>query len=110
VSTSEVKCIWVNCSEDLSNRVPICIRRYMKHVKFVACMAFLLHYFIFFWFHFYHCIYGCTFCTLLINFVNYVFPMLRLCILIVIFLYSYFYVSSFLCILFHFVVLCIFCV
>jgi len=47
---------------------------------------------------------------LLFNFVNYVFLSLRLYILIVIFVYSYGYVCSVLCILFHCVVLCIVCV
>ena len=45
MSTSEVKCKWVNCSEDLSNIVHKFIRRYMKHVKFVACMAFFITFF-----------------------------------------------------------------
>ena len=41
------------------------------------------------------------FCVLLFKFVNYVFLLLCLCILIVKFMYSYFYVCSVLCILFH---------
>ena len=62
---------------------------------------------------FYHCVCGCM---LLFNFVNYVFVLLCLCIfivmvyvLIVMFMYFYCYVYSVLCILFHFVVLCIVC-
>jgi hypothetical protein len=38
---------------------------------------------------FYHCLYGCMFCTLLFNFVNCVFLLLYLCILIVVFMYSF---------------------
>ena len=47
---------------------------------------------------------------LLFNFVNYVFLLLCLYILIVMFAYSYGYVRSVLCILFHCVDLCIVCV
>ena len=48
------------------------------------------------------------FCMLLFNFVNNIF--LFLCVLIVMFMYSYCYACSVLRILFHFVVLCIVCV
>jgi len=58
----------------------------------------------------YHCIYGCVFCMLLFNFVSYVFLLLCLYIMIVMFMNSYCYVCSVLCILFHCVVLCIVCV
>ena len=50
------------------------------------------------------------FCVLLCNFVNCVILFLRLCVLIVVFMYSYFYVCSVLRVLFHCVVPCIVCV
>jgi len=57
------------------------------------------YYFIYFWFYFVSFyIYGCMFCMLLFNFVTF--------ILIVMFMYSYCYVHSVLCILFHCVILC----
>ena len=49
------------------------------------------------------------FALLLFNFVNYILLLLCLYILIVMFIYFYCYVRSVLCILFHFVVLCIVC-
>jgi hypothetical protein len=50
------------------------------------------------------------FILLMFNFVSYVFVLLCLCILIVMFMYSYCYVCSVLGILFYCVVLCIVCV
>ena len=66
--------------------------------------------FVVFWFHFFcHCMCGCMFCILLFNFINCVFLSLYLCILIIMFTYSYCYVCSLLYILFPCVVLCIVC-
>ena len=80
-----MKCSWVKCSEVLSNRVSTIIRRYIDHMKFVACMAFFVYHILSYFFGsiFYYCIYSCVFCMLLFNFVNCVFLLLRLCILIV---------------------------
>jgi len=82
--------------------VSIIIRRYTEHKKFAAYMAVPFITF----FHIlgsvlYSFIYGCMFCMLIFC---------KLCILIVIFMYSYCYVRSVLGILFHCTVLCIVCV
>ena len=81
-------------SEVLSNRVSIIIKIYTEHIKFYGfscpfgsmCIS-------------YHCVYMVVF---------FVFPIYFciLCILIVMFVFSYSYVCSFLRIVFHFVVLC----
>jgi hypothetical protein len=77
-----VKCSWVKCSENLSNRVSNIIRRYIDHMNFAAFMAFSFIVFLHDLLVFYHCVYGCMFYTLLFNSVIYVFLLLCLCILI----------------------------
>jgi hypothetical protein len=90
----------VKCSVSFSNRMSNNIRRYIDHIKFVPCMAFhLLHSCIFLWFHFFcYCIYGLCFVSFCL--------ICKLCIFIIMFMYSYCYVYSILCILFYCFVLC----
>jgi len=61
-------------------------------MKFVAYMAFsfIIFLLVFMVLFFYHCVNGCMFCTLLFNFVSNVFLLLRLCILIVMYVYILF--------------------
>jgi hypothetical protein len=74
----------------------IIIRKYTDHMNFAAS-------FIFFWFYFVSlCIW------LYVLYASILFC--KLCILIVVFIYSYCYVCSVISILFHYVVLCIVCV
>jgi hypothetical protein len=83
-------------SEGISQRVFIIITRYE-----VCCLydCFVYHIFSYsFSSIFYHCVYGCMFCMLLFNFVQ------------VYLMYSYCYLCTVQCILFHCVVLCTVCV
>ena len=71
VSTSVVK-----CSEGLSNRASIIIRRYRDHMKLLIWLFLSRHSCIFVGSMLYVCIYDCMFFMLLFNFVNYVFLLL----------------------------------
>jgi hypothetical protein len=95
VSTSVVK--W---SEGLRNRVYNSITSYEVCCLYGCFVYHILSYS--FGSIFYHCIYGYVLYASV--------EFCKLCILIVMFMCSYCYVPSVLCILFHFVVLCIVCV
>jgi hypothetical protein len=103
VSTSVVK--WI---EGLSNRVSIIIRRYIARLRFAACMTVsIATFFIFFGTIMYHSIYNCMFCMLFL-FCGLCIHIVVLCILTIMFMYSYCYVQvcSVKNILFHCVFLC----
>ena len=85
----------MKCSEGLSNRVSNVVRKYVDLL--LIWLFRLSHSFMFLLFPFFIVAY--MFCMLLFNFVNYVFLLLRLCILIVMFMY-YCYVCSVLYIVF----------
>ena len=76
----------MKCSEGLSNRVSIIIRRYIDHMKSAAYMAASCYHNLSYSCGsiLYHCVYGCMFCMLLFNFVNYV--ILLLCMFCVLFM------------------------
>jgi hypothetical protein len=79
----------VKYCEGLSNSVSIISRRYIDKMQFAVYVAVSFITFIRISVSiFYHCMYGCMFCTPLFNFVSYVLLLLRLCILIVSFMYS----------------------
>ena len=87
----------MKCSEGLSNRVSIIIRKYIHQTKFAV--SFIT--FFFFCSILYHCICVFMFCMLLFNSVNYVFLLLCLCILIVMYvLFCIFCVIVLFCVLF----------
>jgi hypothetical protein len=58
VSISVLKCSWVKCgevlqcSDVLSNKVSIIIRRHIDNMKLLICILLLSHYFVFFRFYF----------------------------------------------------------
>jgi hypothetical protein len=83
-----VKCSWMKFSEVLSNRVSNIIRRYTDHGKFAAYIAFS-------YITVFHIV-SVPFLSLYV--LNASASFCKLCISIVTFMYSYFYVRSVLCI------------
>jgi presenilin-like A22 family membrane protease len=92
----------VKCCESLSNRISNIIRRHMRSNEVCCLYGFLVYHTLsYFWLHFlsFFYIWLYVLCASV--------QLCKLCIFIVMFMYSYCYVCNILCILFHCVVLCI---